>query len=438
MTDYFVYLAKSSVLMGLLYGLYHLLLRKEAFYSGNRFFLLAALVIPLFAPLLKLSMPVSENSTAATYLLDTLTISAAANTAVTSSAAEPTGLQWIKLLFWMYWGGVILTAGFFAIRIARICRFICTHYPVYHVCNTPVKMVPGSEHAFSFFGQIFLGDRISAESRHTIVKHELIHASRYHSADKLLAELVQVMFWFNPIVYLIKRELTAVNEYAADYDMISEYSPGYYRKILLRQANLETYILSNAFNQSLTLKRLIMLQKEKFHKTAKKRFFGALILAVFFITPFACSDISQEEMAKKEPSKKSADKKEVNAVEHKSDSQQKSAEQEIFNVVEQMPEFPGGSDSLRSYLAKNVKYPAEAREKVREGKVYVRFVITKTGQVGKVQLARGVSPSLNREAMHVIKNMPKWKPGKHNGDEVNVRYVVPINFSLPDNENESQ
>ncbi len=105
-------------------------------------------------------------------------------------------------------------------------------------------------------------------------------------------------------------------------------------------------------------------------------------------------------------------------------------EEEIFMVVEKMPEFPGGDLGLRKYIATHVKYPNVARESGIEGKVYLRFCVTSTGAVSKVSVLRSVDPLLDKEAVRVIKSLPKWTPGEQRGRKVNVWYTVPINFQL--------
>ena len=105
-----------------------------------------------------------------------------------------------------------------------------------------------------------------------------------------------------------------------------------------------------------------------------------------------------------------------------------SGEADIFQVVEDMPQFPGGS--VQKWIAKNVKYPMIAQENNIQGKVFVQFVIEKDGSVSDVKVARSVDPSLDKEAIRVVKAMPKWKPGKQRGKPVRVSYTVPINFQL--------
>ena len=105
-------------------------------------------------------------------------------------------------------------------------------------------------------------------------------------------------------------------------------------------------------------------------------------------------------------------------------------EQEIFTIVEEMPEFPGGMAKLGEYLAKNIKYPQMAREAGVKGKVFIAFVIEPDGSVSNVQVLRGIGGGCDEEAIRVVKSMPKWKPGKQRGKAVRVSYNLPVNFQL--------
>lgn len=108
----------------------------------------------------------------------------------------------------------------------------------------------------------------------------------------------------------------------------------------------------------------------------------------------------------------------------------KVTEQTIFQVVEEMPEFPGGMGECMKWLGKNIKYPTIAQENGVQGRVIVQFVVTKEGNIEEPVVANGVDPYLDAEALRVIKAMPKWKPGKQRGKEVNVKYTLPIHFRL--------
>ena len=105
-------------------------------------------------------------------------------------------------------------------------------------------------------------------------------------------------------------------------------------------------------------------------------------------------------------------------------------EQQIFQVVEEMPEFPGGMGECMKFLAKNIKYPTIAQENGVQGRVIVQFVVNRDGSIVDPVVVRGVDPYLDKEALRVISTMPKWKPGKQRGKAVRVKYTVPVMFRL--------
>jgi protein TonB len=114
----------------------------------------------------------------------------------------------------------------------------------------------------------------------------------------------------------------------------------------------------------------------------------------------------------------------VTAVEEETD------EGQIFQVVEQMPEFPGGMEALMKYLQKNIKYPSRAQDNNVQGRVMVTFVVNKDGSIVDPEVIKAVDKDLDNEALRVVKAMPKWNPGKQRGKPVRVKYTVPVTFRL--------
>ena len=106
------------------------------------------------------------------------------------------------------------------------------------------------------------------------------------------------------------------------------------------------------------------------------------------------------------------------------------APQDVFDVVEEMPQYPGGMQAMLSFLQENITYPKDAQEKKISGRVIVTFVVEKDGSISNVETVKSVFPSLDEEAVRIVKAMPNWKPGKQNGKVVRVKYTLPISFSL--------
>lgn len=102
----------------------------------------------------------------------------------------------------------------------------------------------------------------------------------------------------------------------------------------------------------------------------------------------------------------------------------------IFDIIEEEPVFPGGDEAMQQFIRDNLVYPAEAKEKGEQGKVYVRFVVEADGTITNVVIARGVSPSIDAEALRIVKLMPNWNPGMYKGTPVLTNVVIPIVFKL--------
>lgn len=111
-------------------------------------------------------------------------------------------------------------------------------------------------------------------------------------------------------------------------------------------------------------------------------------------------------------------------------AEEASDEGDIFQVVEQMPEFPGGMEALLAYLGKNIKYPASAQENNIQGRAVIEFVVNKDGSIVDPKVVKSLDPACDKEALRVIKAMPKWNPGKQRGKPVRVKYTVPVTFRL--------
>lgn len=138
------------------------------------------------------------------------------------------------------------------------------------------------------------------------------------------------------------------------------------------------------------------------------------------------ADIEEDIMASTEDNVEWVDLDDYDVVEVEPEPE----DEEIFMVVEDQPEFPGGTAALLEYLRKNIKYPAICRENNIQGRVLVTFIVNKDGAIVEPEVVKSVNPSLDKEALRVISTMPNWKPGSQRGKPVRVKYTVPVNFRL--------
>ena len=136
----------------------------------------------------------------------------------------------------------------------------------------------------------------------------------------------------------------------------------------------------------------------------------------------------------KEYAKSDERKKDYVVVVKSKDKEEEAKDDKVFNVVEQLPEFPGGMGEMMKFLSMNVKYPESAKEAGRQGRVIVQFVVEKDGSISSAKILKSVSPELDAEALRVVNVMPKWTPGMQKGQPARVRFTLPIAFRLQGNE----
>lgn len=182
-----------------------------------------------------------------------------------------------------------------------------------------------------------------------------------------------------------------------------------------------------------------MMTKNKSNRLARLKVLLAapavFMLAVIFTTSPVVQTMAQVE-SKMQQQKNSPTTPPVPPPPPKVDDQkpQSKAPEDVFTVVEEMPQFPGGDEARMKYLMENIKYPEEARKNGIQGTVYVSYVVEKDGSISNVKVLRGIDKECDEVAMNVIKNMPNWIPGKQRGQAVRVQFNMPIRFTLGEKE----
>lgn len=303
--------------------------------------------------------------------------------------------------------------------------------------------------AFSFFKFIALPQQLAhSDDADTIAMHERAHSRQWHTLDIMLADILCAVFWINPVAWMYRKSLKETHEYLADAAVKEQYCDiGRYQMLLLNNAVGTQMGLANCFNQSLTLKRLIMLTKKPSTRIKKCNATILIPITAILLLVFACNK-NQENSEKSGLNEtkpvieesvipdNTTDQSEQNLKEAQLKQQQyneqKDKEKDIYTVVEQMPTYPGGEKAMIDFLITNLKYPQSAKDKGIEGVVYVQFVVLESGNVDQVQILKGTNPQLDEEALRVVNAMPKWNPGTEKGKAVKVKYNLPIKFALGD------
>lgn len=437
-----LYSLKVGACLAVFYLFFKLLLSRETFHRLNRIVVLAAMVLSFVLPLCVITvyrelpampeLPVTEEAGYAP-----------------SAEPESQPFPWDKAA----------TAAFLAGAAAALLWTLGSVCGVLHMIRrghrerlgdgsvlvrTDQPVVP-----FSWYRYIVMSEKDLAENGEAIVLHEKAHLRLRHSFDLLVTDLAGCLQWFNPAMWLLRRELRAIHEYEADEAVLdSGVDARQYQLLLIRKAaGGRWYSVANSFNHSKLKKRITMMLKEKSSPWARLKYLYVLPVAAIAVTTFARPEVSDkvEEISSVKVNDLAAIV-ETKVVESVGDTT-KPADVKyvptevrkqlkgtpVFELVEEMPEFPGGGMSaLMGYLKDNMRYPASAKEKGTQGRVTVQFVVDKDGSIKEPKLLRSVDKDMDAEALRLISNMPKWKPGRQKGQPVAVKYTVPVMFSLDD------
>ncbi|GAB3994368.1 M56 family metallopeptidase [Spirosoma daeguense] len=408
------YFLIASLYLLLFYGCYVLLLRRNTFFGLNRAYLLGSVMASLVLPFVQL-----PNSLMGALPTGVMTLP----TFVVRTDSQPadwyalTTAQWLWIL---YGAGVVFMVSRLIINMRLVMRLIRQGAAEQKQAYTLVRLVDNVTPSFSFGTYLVLNQADARNEPDALLRHEEAHIRQRHTVDVVLLEVVQALFWFNPVLIFYKRALQEVHEFLADRAVLQTPQPDYPRQLVAYALNVAPSTLVTSFASKSTLKqRIVMLQKPTSHRRALFGYVLALPLAASLLM---CTQSEQdrplastEGVSRKSPV--------ING--------------DVLTIVEEQPEFPGGMKKLGEFLGQNLKYPEAAQKAHVEGKVFVSFVVTKTGEITNVQIEKGIGFGADAEAVRVVKAMPRWSPARHNGEIVNVKYNLPIRFVMED-ETESQ
>jgi TonB family protein len=513
--------------------LYRLLFRNSNRLYFNRYFLLTSMLLALAMPLLGLlsGLEVPQMAT----LKQNLFGGTLLNEVIVTSDGQPmlpevivTTSTQSRFSVWQVLGGIYLIGVgvmtlLFLIKLGKLIMLIIRS-PKRKMSGCTAVFTGHEQGSFSFFRYaIFPNENVDPD----IMRHEMSHISHHHSWDILFAEVMMILQWFNPFIYLYKKELQSLHEYQADRDVVATgVDKKNYMMLILQQCTAVDFSgMSNNFSLILTKKRIKMITRNEKAKGLWWRLLATLpVLAVLLIanTKVAAQEKKTENVftiqfgdfelfnddgtqmqlkdtvvyyedgtyTKFESSeavdpftgelRKTFTVKNYTAegmpnpnidftireVEKHGDTMMYSMDpftisgdivnklknkimtdedidievtevgcvdnDTVYQIVEKMPQYRGGEEAMMKYVADNIKYPQEAKDKNISGRVFVSFVIEKDGSVNEVKVVRGIGGGCDEEAARVIKGMPKWEPGMQKGKPVRVNYMMPINFKLSD------
>ena len=285
-----------------------------------------------------------------------------------------------------------------------------------YIHGTEVYVLTNDEGPFSFFNWIFINpERHKSDEIEEIMMHELTHCQQLHSIDIIFSELFCVVFWFNPFVWLLKREVRLNLEYLADNSVLAngkdnkEYQ--YHLLGLTYRKNVAT--ITNNFNVLPIKKRIKMMNKKETKGILKAKYMLYIPLVAMLLAVSNIETIARNVV------------KVTSSVEIQ--QKPKKAPNQVYTVAEVMPTFKG---NLHQWLSENLRYPKDAVSRKEQGRVMVRFIVTDKGEVIQPEIVRSATPSLDKEALRVVSKMPAWNPGRNGNKNVATKYTLPIIFSL--------
>ena len=398
MENWITYIAECALCLALLYLPFWGLLRKDTFFQFNRFVLLAITVLSFILPWINIPEITSQLAPS-----ETISIQLEEINVMISGKVLSENISWKTILAIIYLSGAVTCLLYKMIDLVRLIRFIprgClwvhTENGIHIHCHAH-DVVP-----FSWMNHIVISEKDYEENGQNILLHEQAHIACGHSWDILWLSFMEVLQWFNPFVWMLSKEIQDIHEYEADLTVLRKgiNARDYQLLIIQKVVGSGSYTFANNFNHSSLKKRITMMIKEKSNPWARLKYL--YILPIAAICMIACTQSAKST----------------------------ASDYITYEAVEEKPEYPGGMGELSKLLSSNLKYPLKSQENGVQGEVLVQFVVDKEGNVEEVTVFKGVDPYLDAEALRVIKMMPKWKPGKHEGKEVNVKCTIPVGFRL--------
>ena len=410
-----VYQLKVGLCLVAFYLLWKLLLSRETLHRFNRVALLAMMLLAFVLPLVRLPFESSSPVTGVFVSIDDL-LSMQYGT-LSDQPAEGWNLARLAYIIYIVGGLIVLAWRIFS--LSGLWRLLRNGRVEPGEEGTLLHVMDQDVAPFSYFRHIVISEQDLRESGQQILTHEQTHIRLGHSYDVLLMDLMLLVQWWNPAAWLLKRELKLIHEYEADEAVLKRgVDARQYQLLLIRKSvGDQLFSMANNLNYQSLKKRIRMMTTKKSSRWQQLRALAVVPVAGLALVAFAQPEV--ESIA--EQVKFSA----TLSYAAPADTLKKA-----YDEVEKMPEFPGGMSEMMRFVSDNIRYPKDAMEAKKEGRALVEFVIETDGSITDVSVVKEVYPSIDAEAIRVVKSMPKWTPGEQDGKKVRVKFTMPIVFKL--------
>ena len=475
MNELLLYTIKSAFVLGILYVPYTLLLRKEDFFRFNRLTLLGILALSVGLPLCNIpalsadNQPVVHAAQLQMIEIGIPIMQMADETDGPSHTSSPTWFQVASLIFLL---GMMTVLCLRLIHMGKMGSELRTG-SLWHSVEDGVDIHchAGAVAPYSWLHHIVISLEDYEKNGHEISLHEKGHIHNLHSFDILLLTLVEMLQWWNPLVYMLGMSLRDVHEYEADdYVLHQGVSLRDYQNLLIRKAvGASSYTFANNFNHSLTKKRITMMCKKKSNPWMRSKALYAVPMVAIALSAFATpafvnpiekdmesggtSSLTEGKVTNNFPIGQTDQQKKKGTAKMKGDK--------VLDTCDKLPEFEGGQEQLMKLLQANVRYPETAQSMGVQGRIVVEFIVEKDGSVSDVKVCKkDITPSLEsatvityadeedkpkpteeelRKATKALEEETirvarltsgKWTPGEQDGQKVRVKFSLPLTFRL--------
>ena len=419
-----------------------LFLKKDTHFAMNRFYLLATALLSVMLPFSSLNICLVDVPERYGYLLDAISVGSGMVRDVL-----PANPRMFEIITICYTAGVAVFLTGFLIRIARLLLIIRSEGFAEHNGMKLVFLPEGSGSPFSFFRYVFITrEHYHSPEAQEMLMHEQVHIRQRHSVDLLLLEMLTIVQWVNPFIWMYRKSVKHIHEYIADDGVIRQsYDKEAYQFVLLHiGTGLIANTITNNFNHSLLKRRFIMMNRSK--SLPHTRWKIIAIIPVMAVLLLVFSDVSggylDQALSWGQPGRAMAGLLPAEASSEGTEGLQPAAytpqgqDDSVFVKVDVAPSFIGGQEALVKYISGNIHYPDEAKKQGIQGTVFVSFQINEKGKVTNGKVLRGIGSGCDEEALRVIMSMPDWDPGKNGEKPVKVNITLPIKFALSDKDHE--
>lgn len=384
MNDALMYFLKVNIAIALFYLFFRLLFYNDTFWKTRRFYLVFSILLSVIYPFVSLTGWLEKQEP-----MQAIIVNYAQLQAVTVTPQPKSAFTIENVLLGVYALVSVVLLVKMLVQLVSILRWKLKGEKK-QLQGTKIISIKETITPFSFFNYIFINPALHSEQEISqILAHEKTHALQMHSLDVLVSEMLTIVCWINPAAWLLKREIRHNLEFLADSKVVESGfdSKDYQYHLLQLSYQTPEVKLGNKFNVSPLKKRIIMMNQQKTKKAGIMKYSLIVPLALALVLSSnaetlvnsAKKVLSTEKSASTEPQNEV--KFEVVTPVQTELPTQKDKKNSVYTVVEQMPEFPGGEKELRSYIARNVRYPVEAQKSNTQGKVFVRFVVDEAGKV---------------------------------------------------------